>query len=316
MALSSVATFGSPGAHKEIGTPVKHAPSKLVPPARTVHRTPAGLRKLVVVMPAYNEHDGLLEFLRELSHHVAPLAESVVFVVVDDASNPSLEEVAKVAAPSLAGRVDFLRNRHNRGHGPTALSAYLRGLCHDPDLLVHVDGDGQISGADVARLVLAMEGSDIVHGVRRNRTDPWFRRVLTKTLALLVGGGRVGPLDVNTPFRAYRPDPLKQVLGLTPAESLVPHVHFTLLERRLGWASTPVEVEHRVRRGGSTVGTTWRGGLTSWVNLPSLHLLRFCWLATTEVRAQAVTRASLGASPAPQIVDVGPVAFATGVRPC
>jgi undecaprenyl-phosphate 4-deoxy-4-formamido-L-arabinose transferase len=188
------------------------------------------------------------------------------------------------------------------------LTAYRRGLCHEPDVLVHLDGDGQISGADVARLVLATQRADIAHGVRRNRTDPWFRRLLTSALGLVAGRSRYGLIDVNTPFRAYRPDHLLQLLRLTPTESLVPHVHFTLLERRLGWAPTPVEVEHCTRRGEGAIGTTWRG-LASRVNLPSLHLLRFCWRATKEVRAQAATRADLRADPAPRAVEISPVAM-------
>jgi undecaprenyl-phosphate 4-deoxy-4-formamido-L-arabinose transferase len=255
-------------------------------------------------MPAYNESDGLTDFLCDIDHHVSRLAESLVYVVVDDASSPSLESVVRFAAQSLKGRVDFLRNERNRGHGPTALTAYRRGLSHNPDLVVHVDGDGQISGADVAHLVLAMEGANVAHGVRRHRTDPWFRRMLTAALGLVVNGAPPGPLDVNTPFRAYRPGPLVRLLSLTPAESLVPHVHFTLLERRLGWLSTPVEVEHRARRGEVTIGTTWRG-VASRVNLPSLRLLRFCWRAASEVRAQAPTRAGLSADPALPVVEIG-----------
>ena len=284
---------------------MKHPQGKLSSLAATTCQPASRLRKLVVVMPAYNEGDGLADFLSEVDRHLSPLAESLVLVVVDDASNPSLEAVTSGAAQSLTARVDFLRNKHNRGHGPTALTAYRRGLGHHPDLLVHVDGDGQISGADVARLVLAMESADTAHGVRRNRTDPWFRRLLTRALGLVAGGGRPAPFDVNTPFRAYRPGPLARLLQLTPVESLVPHVHFTLIERRLGWASSQVEVEHRVRRGKSATGTTWRG-FASRANLPSVHLLRFSWRAAKEVLAQTPTRAGLGADPVQPAVEIGP----------
>lgn len=84
---------------------MKHAQSNCPVDASTANQTIAKLRKLVVVMPAYNESDGLPEFLRDVDWHVSSLAESVTFVVVDDASSPSLEAAVRMAAQHSAGTV-------------------------------------------------------------------------------------------------------------------------------------------------------------------------------------------------------------------
>ncbi len=240
--------------------------------------TPATLDRLAVVMPAFNESDGLADFLRDIDAHVAPLARSVVYVVVDDASDPPLDSVIRFVGPSLRGEVELLHHDTNRGHGPSALDAYRRGLALLPDLVVHLDGDGQILGSDAARLVQALLCSPtqhVAHAVRRCRTDPWFRRVISSAVGSVLSWGRGDVVDANTPFRAYRPVLLRELLAHTPGDALVPHIHFTLLEDRLGQAPARVAVEHRSRRGDDSTGTTWQG-LASKVHLPSWRLLRFC----------------------------------------
>jgi dolichol-phosphate mannosyltransferase len=271
-----------------------------------VHRTsPSHLEtaqlSVAVVMPAYNESDGLSEFLRDIDEHVASMVRSLDYVIVDDASDPPLESVTRFVAPTLRGTVHLLTNEVNRGHGPSALTAYRQGLALGADLVVHVDGDGQISGADVARLLEAASDAPVVHGVRRSRTDPWYRRILSRATGLLVSRGHDG-CDSNTPFRIYRPEPLSQLVLLTPQDSLVPHIHFTLLERRLGWDPQSVAVTHRSRRGRVSTGTTWRGAAAHF-KLPSAHLIAFCARAAREVVQQRHARAHVTVMDA-QVLDL------------
>ncbi|BDZ39238.1 glycosyltransferase family 2 protein [Microbacterium suwonense] len=234
---------------------------------------------LAIVMPAYNEAEGIRGFIEEIREHVAPLAGRVTFVVADDRSTD-----ATVAALTGIDDVQVQPQPANRGHGPTALAAYRAGLALQPDLLVHVDGDGQFVGPDFVRLILGIEstGADVVHGVRHSRTDPWYRRALTGAVGLLVAAtaGRRVP-DVNTPMRAYRPDALRVLAEAVPADALVPHVHFSLAEARGGFAVRYVAVRSIPRRGASTSGTMWGGGVKALVPPPRLR--RFAADALREV---------------------------------
>lgn len=224
---------------------------------------------LVVVMPAYNEEEGIRGFIDEIREHVAPLVERVTFAVADDRSTD-----ATVSALNRIDDVHVHPQPVNRGHGPTALAAYRAGLALDPDLLVHVDGDGQFIGPDFARLIMAAEhtGADVVHGVRHSRSDPWYRRILTGSVGLLIASaaGRRVP-DVNTPLRAYRPDALQQLIDAVPVEALVPHVHFSLAEARSGFLVRYLSVRSIPRRGASESGTMWGGGVKALVPPPRLR---------------------------------------------
>lgn len=233
---------------------------------------------LAVVMPAYNEAEGIGGFIDEIRTAVAPLAERVSFVVADDRSTDG-------TAAALAGidDVDVQTQPANRGHGPTALAAYRAGLTLSPDALVHVDGDGQFLGSEIASAVRALDrtGADVVHGVRHSRTDAWYRRLLTAGVRLLTAAvvGRGVP-DVNTPLRVYRPEALQLLVNAVPSDALVPHVHFSLAEVRAGFAVRYLRVRSIPRRGSSSTGTMW--GKVARPSLPPKKLVLFALSALRE----------------------------------
>lgn len=234
---------------------------------------------LAIVMPAYNEAEGIRGFIDEIRDHVAPLAGRVSFHVADDRSTDDTAH-----AFDGVSDVDLQTQPENRGHGPTALAAYRLGLAAEPDLLIHVDGDGQFLGTDFARLISAMESTsaDIMHGVRDGRTDPWYRKVLTACVGLLIAAasGRRIP-DVNTPLRAYRPTAVRTLVDALPANASVPHVHFSLAEARAGFTVRYLRVASIPRRGESQSGTMW--GRAAGVRLPPKRLRQFAVAALKEV---------------------------------
>ncbi|QPZ37464.1 glycosyltransferase family 2 protein [Paramicrobacterium chengjingii] len=241
-------------------------------------------RHVAIVMPAYNEADGLDSFLTEIVTHVSPVVEQLSIVVVNDRST---DETADLLArlgemmPELIG----ITSVRNQGHGPTALAAYRAGLELNPDVIMHVDGDGQFLAADFPRLIDAHQqrGADVLHGVRRGRTDPWYRRAITALVGSAVAlavGSRVP--DVNTPLRIYRPEALRFLLNLIPRDAIVPHVHFSLAEKRSGMKVAYARVRSIPRRGDSAHGTMW-GPQRSTPVLPPKRLRSFIAAAAREV---------------------------------
>jgi hypothetical protein len=179
-----------------------------------------------------------------------------------------------------------LRNASNIGHGPSAVAAYRAGLELGPDVIIHVDGDGQFVGDDFPRLLDTLAASRRTVGVvgsRAGRREPWFRRLLTRAARVSVGRVLTGD-DVNSPLRAYRADTVRRLLDALPGLSVVPHLHFAVLHRRLGLAVAEIAVTHRPRRGTTTVGTTWQSGPRA-AFLPSRRLLGLAWRAQVELRA-------------------------------
>lgn len=237
--------------------------------------------KLVIAMPAFNEESGIGEFVAEIIAAVSPSTQQLRIIVADDAStDTTVAALESLSEPGLRIASESV----NRGHGPTALRAYHEALTEDADLVVHVDGDGQFYGADIARIVraAAQTNADVIHGVRVGRSDPWFRRTLSFALrvATSVAAGHPIP-DPNTPLRAYRPSTLRALLSEVDSDSLVPHVHFSLTEVRRSASVRYVAVRSLPRRGGDANGTMFGGGRVRL--LPPASLLRFAVRALAEM---------------------------------
>lgn len=235
---------------------------------------------LVVVMPAFNEAEGLPGFIAEMRDHLAPIASRLTFVVADDRSTDDTVAVLRaLEAPDILVEPQPV----NRGHGPTALAAYRAGMALQPEVLIHVDGDGQFLGEDFPRVLAALTpGTDVVHGVRQSRTDPWFRKAITAVVRGVVGaaaGHRVA--DVNTPLRVYRPAALAALLETLPESAEVPHVHFSLAEARAGFVVAEVAVTSIPRRGSTETGTMW--GSVRKPALPPKRLRQFVGRARKEL---------------------------------
>lgn len=251
---------------------------------------------VAVVLPVYNEGDGLAAFLLEIDRHLSTVVPDLTFVIVDDASETPVETVLGSLSIDLTGKVRVFRNPANMGHGPTAMRAYREGLrCFPvPTAIIHVDGDGQFFGEDFPRLLTALARSQVVHGVRDERADPWYRLLLSRCLRRAVGSLGLGTdvNDVNTPFRAYRSEVIATLLDHCANDALVPHVHLTILEQQLGLSVGHLGVRHRHRRGEQTLGTMW-SSKRSRVSVPSHKLLKFCCAAACEIlRAHVRPRAN------------------------
>jgi dolichol-phosphate mannosyltransferase len=99
-------------------------------------------------------------------------------------------------------------------------------------------------------------------------------------IVVTFAAGRRVP-DVNTPLRVYKPARLRELLALVPSDALVPHVHFSLAEPRLGFAVRYLEVASLPRRGSNPTGTMW--GVDRPPLLPPKRLRRFARDAAVEV---------------------------------
>jgi glycosyltransferase involved in cell wall biosynthesis len=239
---------------------------------------------VAIAIPAYNEADGIGGFLHEIHRALLPKVESLHIVVVDDASTDHTLAVLEEGRAQLDGTLDVVASPANRGHGPSLLSAYRRALEHQPDYILQVDGDGQFHGSDLRRvLVLLMDEAHAVSGVRRFRQDPWFRMIMTRLVGFYVGRSfGVRARDPNCPLRGYDAALLRDLLDVLPEDCLVPNLYLTVLASRRGVALLEVDVSHRVRRGTSAEGTTWKKGARSPI---PWRLVRFSFRALRESRA-------------------------------
>jgi glycosyltransferase involved in cell wall biosynthesis len=100
--------------------------------------------QIVVVIPAYNEAKHIAGVIASIPSEVASV------IVVDDASHDrTVDVVRQIADP----RVILIQHPSNQGVGGAVCSGYQRALTLGADIVVKVDGDGQMDPSKIGRLV-------------------------------------------------------------------------------------------------------------------------------------------------------------------
>ena len=117
------------------------------------------IRKVTVVIPAYNEEAGIagvLERFAKLSDR-----DAYEVIVVNDGSEDRTGKIAEGFSCIV------LNHSYNKGYG-AAIKTGVRAAKHE--IVVTIDADGQHDPADIRRLIDNMEGNDMVVGARRGNT--------------------------------------------------------------------------------------------------------------------------------------------------
>jgi glycosyltransferase involved in cell wall biosynthesis len=167
----------------------------------------AGRSRISVIVPVYNEELNVDELFARITEVVTD--ESAELIFVDDGSTDGTVARLRAIAATDA-RVRLVRFRRNFGQ-TAALSA---GIDHaSGEIIIPLDGDLQNDPADIPRLLAKLdEGYDVVSGWRRERKDPFHRRlpsVLANRLISWLSGVHLH--DYGCSLKAYRRDVLRDV---------------------------------------------------------------------------------------------------------
>jgi glycosyltransferase involved in cell wall biosynthesis len=195
-----------------------------------------------VVVPVFEERDNLEPLHRELDAALATVRGGVEFLYVDDGSRDGSAEVLAALA-KRDERVRVLRFVENRGQ-TAAFDAGFRAA--RGEVVATLDADLQNDPADLPRLLAALDGADVVNGVRVGRQDGWLRRLSSR-----IGNGFRNWMthetvsDVGCSLRVMRASFLRRVKLHRGMHRFLP----TLL-RMEGARVTELPVHHRPRRHG------------------------------------------------------------------
>ncbi len=171
-------------------------------------------RRMLILIPTYNERENIVTLLRELQTSV-PEAE---VLVLDDASPDGTADAVEDVSSELSG-VRVLRREGARGLGRAYLDGFRLSLADDFEVTVCMDADFSHDPGDVIRLAQGLKaGADVVVGSRyisggRVLNWPLNRLLLSRGAALytrLVTG-----LPVKDPtggFNVYSRRALKALL--------------------------------------------------------------------------------------------------------
>ena len=166
--------------------------------------------KISVIIPAYNEEEGIALILKQLQN--LDLDGKPEIIVVDDGSTDRTAELLK----GFSDEVKVIRHDKNIGYG----AAIKTGIQHATnDIIAIIDADGTYSTQEIPKLVKEIKEHDMVVGARigQGASIPIIRRpakwILNK-LANYLTGQKIP--DLNSGLRIMRKEVVRSFFNILP----------------------------------------------------------------------------------------------------
>jgi dolichol-phosphate mannosyltransferase len=204
---------------------------------------------LSLVLPAFNEEDGIRQAVAEADAALAALCEDYEVLVVDDGSSDATAAVVEDESVSRP-HVRLVRHRQNRGYGAALRTGFTAARC---ELVAFTDADCQFHLEDLGRLLPLTADFPVAVGYRIGRKDPWRRRFLSGGFNLVVRALLgTGVRDCDCALKVFRRDVLAELLP--ESNGFFVNAEMLARARQRGYAVAEAGVRHRPRiRGVSKV---------------------------------------------------------------
>ncbi|MDR0298900.1 MAG: glycosyltransferase family 2 protein [Streptococcaceae bacterium] len=196
----------------------------------------AGKSKILLIIPAYNEAEGIEALVKKVDAFRASSKYSLDYVVINDGSKDNTEEVL---TKSQIIHVELLQNL---GIGGAVQTGYRYALENNYDIAVQFDGDGQHNIEDLSVLIdpiIAGEqdftvGSRFVDDSESEFKSSTLRQVGIRVLSFilkLVSGVEI--LDITSGYRAGNRQVIEEFANNYPVKYPEPETYITLARKNL-----------------------------------------------------------------------------------
>lgn len=204
---------------------------------------------LSVVIPAYNEEDGIADIAERVLAVKSPLqavgVNDLELIVVDDASKDKTADIAG----KIAG-VTLIKHAKNKNYGGALKTGFANAK---GELIGFLDADGTYPPEYFPQLCQAIfDGADLVVGSRMAGSDskmPATRRlgnfIFANLLSIL---GRQKITDSASGMRVFKKNILEQVYPLPNGLNLTPVMSTRALHENIKMVEVPIPYSERVGR--------------------------------------------------------------------
>ncbi len=218
-------------------------------------------------MPAYNEEAAIEKTILDCYGNILNRFPKGEIIVVEDCSTDATRKILKKMSHSVPELV-LLMNDKNMGHGPSLM----KGLAASRyEYIFCMDSDGQHDPSEFWRLFPLIDEAHLATGIRKERRDAGYRKVLSMLLNTFIKLAFNCPYrDLNIPFKLFSRQGLEAVSPHVPFDSLIPSILLALTAHGLGLGFKQVEVTHFPRTTGKC-------------SLPGPRLAIFCIKAFAEL---------------------------------
>ena len=207
------------------------------------------------VMPAYNEGENIKNTINEwypVVEKINSLPEcKAILSIADDGSKDDTFKIME----QLKADKQFIYfqplTKANGGHGATVLYLYRYAIDNGATWIFQTDSDGQTNPNEFWQMFEHRNEFDFQIGARKGRQDGFSRKIVTKTLRLVVWlMFHEWVTDANTPFRLMRNDKLSAILKVIPNDYFLCNVAISAIGVKWKYKIKFYDITFKPRQGG------------------------------------------------------------------
>jgi len=213
-------------------------------PIREGGAEPGRQEPFSLVIPAYNEQDGIAASIGQLKQQLADVPVEYEIIVVNDGSaDGTAEQLARIDG------IQVIQHAWNRGYG-AALKTGIRHARHP--LIVITDADGTYPNERIGDLVRLAAQADMVVGARTGenvnysslrKIPKWFLKHFAQWMA------RQPIPDINSGLRVFRKSVVEKFLNILPDSfSFTTTITLAMLSNRYVVIYEPIDYHDRIGR--------------------------------------------------------------------
>ncbi len=197
-----------------------------------------------VIIPTYNEKDSLVHLIKSLKRVLQDYQNWEVLFIDDGSTDDSIELLTEI----VNNESGFKLVQLHRNYGKSA--ALAEGFkVATGDYIITMDADLQDDPQEIPNLISKLEeGYDLVTGWKKNRKDPWTKRIPSKIANFVTGlitGVKVH--DMNCGLKIYRRVVVKSIDIYGGRHRYIP-----ALAGQKRFRVTEIPVKHHRRQYGET----------------------------------------------------------------
>lgn len=211
--------------------------------------------EISIVVPVFNEAQNALPLAQLILNIMRNLGKSFELIIVNDGSTDNTQlEVSSL--PNKYPEVRVINLAKNTGQS-LALEAGVK--LARAEVIVNLDGDLQNDPEDIPCFLEALNESDMVVGIRKNRKDSWVKRASARVAYKIRNAVlKDGVIDIGCGIKAYKRACLEGIEWFDGIHRFLP-----ALVKFKGFKVAQIEVNHNQRRSGkskySTCGRAFKG---------------------------------------------------------
>lgn len=208
---------------------------------------------LSIFFPCYNEEANVENMVRKSQGILPELAEQWEIIPVNDGSKDKTGQIIDRLAKEDP-HVRPVHHEKNKGYGGAVISGYNAAKY---DYVFFTDGDLQFDLREITLLIERLDEGDLILGFRKNRRDPWHRKLnafMWGSLVKFLFGFQVR--DVDCAFKLIK----RKVIDKVQLSAGGAMVSTELLARsnKAGFRFAEVGVTHYPRVAGTQTGANLR----------------------------------------------------------